>query len=98
MRLIFAKFFLTVCSWLPLPAIHLLGACLGWALTLVPNRLSRDTRTNISLCLPALDKQQQLRLVRESLVETGKTLLETGALWLQPRTAGTATDPVCRRT
>ncbi|UCC56198.1 MAG: lysophospholipid acyltransferase family protein [Gammaproteobacteria bacterium] len=84
MRLLFVKSFLTVSSWLPLPAIHLLGVFVGWVLILVPSRLSRDSRTNISLCLPTLDSGHQRRLVRKSLVETGKTLLETGALWLRP--------------
>jgi KDO2-lipid IV(A) lauroyltransferase len=69
---------------MPLPVIHNLGCLLGWMLALVPNRLRRDTCTNIKLCLPELDKAGQRRLVRKSLVETGKAMLETGALWFRP--------------
>jgi KDO2-lipid IV(A) lauroyltransferase len=83
MRLLLVKVFLRTAALLPLPAVHLLGILTGWALILVPNRLARDTRTNISLCLPNLDRVRQRQLARESLVETGKTLLETGALWLR---------------
>jgi len=81
MRLFFVKLFLNTCALLPLPIIHLLGTLTGRVLILLPNRLSRDTRTNIRLCLPDLDRAQQQQLARESLVEAGKTLLETGALW-----------------
>jgi KDO2-lipid IV(A) lauroyltransferase len=83
MRIFLLRSFLIFCSWLPLPATHMLGRFIGWLLIVVPNRLSRDTRTNISLCLPTLDNRQQRRLAWKSLVETGKTLLETGVFWFR---------------
>ena len=83
MHLFFVKMFLKASALLPLPVVHLLGVLTGWALFLVPNRLARDTRTNIRLCLPDLGRARQRRLARKSLVEAGKTLLETGALWLR---------------
>lgn len=84
MRLLLVKYFLNAVGVLPLPVIHSLGWLLGWTLVLVPNQLRRDTGTNIKLCLPELDKAGQRRLVRNSLVETGKAMLETGALWFRP--------------
>jgi KDO2-lipid IV(A) lauroyltransferase len=83
-RILLVKNVLRAFGVLPLPVIHSLGWLLGWTLVLVPNRLCRDTETNIKLCLPELDKAGQRRLIRNSLVETGKAMLETGALWFRP--------------
>lgn len=83
MRLFFIKIVLHAVAVLPLPVIHSLGCLLGWTLALVPNRLHRDTLTNIKLCLPELNPVRQRRLARKSLVETGKAMLETGALWFR---------------
>jgi KDO2-lipid IV(A) lauroyltransferase len=51
---------------------------------LIPNRAARETKTNIGLCFPELAQTEQRRLVRESLAETGKTIMETSALWMRP--------------
>jgi KDO2-lipid IV(A) lauroyltransferase len=83
MRLLLIKSLLVSCSWLPLPAIHLLGAMIGWGFLIFPGRVTRDTKTNIRLCFPELPRRRQRHLVRQSLVETGKTLMETSALWLR---------------
>lgn len=84
MRLFIIKTALRAVAILPLPVIHSLGCVLGWALAVVPNQLRRDTCTNIKLCLPELDQARRRRLVRKTLVETGKAMLETGALWFRP--------------
>lgn len=78
------KYALTLCAWLPLPVLHGFGACLGWAMFLIPGHTKKTAATNISLCYPDLSPQQQRSLVRAGLAETGKTLFETGALWLRP--------------
>jgi KDO2-lipid IV(A) lauroyltransferase len=83
MRRIVIKYVLIFCSCLPLPVSHALGAMIGWGCLLIPNRARRDTRINIGLCLPELSRTDQRRLVRRSLVETGKALMETGALWMR---------------
>jgi len=57
---------------------------IGWGLVMIPNRTARDSATNIGLCLPELTPGERRRLVRTSLLETGKTLIETSALWLRP--------------
>jgi Kdo2-lipid IVA lauroyltransferase/acyltransferase len=84
MRRILIKLLLVSCSWLPLAACHALGSALGWGFMLLPNRAARDTKTNIGLCFPELSRSEQRRLVRQSLTETGKTILEASVLWMRP--------------
>lgn len=61
-----------------------LGTALGWCLAFVPNPLRRHSAINLRLCLPELTSAEQRRLLRASLIETGKTVLEAGPLWLWP--------------
>jgi KDO2-lipid IV(A) lauroyltransferase len=75
---------LRTCAALPLPLAHAVGTLIGWGLILIPNELRRISRINIPLCLPELDAAQQRRLLRASLIESGKTMSEAGALWLWP--------------
>lgn len=67
---------------MPLPVVHFLGAGLGWLMIIFPNRSRAVVRTNIKLCFPELGESEQVKLIRKSLIEMGKTLLETGILWL----------------
>jgi KDO2-lipid IV(A) lauroyltransferase len=83
MRRILIKFILISCSWLPLAVSHALGAVIGWCFMLIPNRVARDSQINIGLCLPELARAEQRRLVRQSLAETGKAIMETSALWMR---------------
>jgi KDO2-lipid IV(A) lauroyltransferase len=84
MRPAIIKFVLYFCALLPLPVLHGIGVCIGWGLYLIPNR-SRDTSAiNIALCWPERTSHQQRALLRTSLKETGKTIIETSALWLRP--------------
>ena len=76
---------LTLCSRLPLAICHALGVVLGWGFLLIPNRVLRDTQTNIELCLPELANSERRRLTRRSLAETGKTIMEAGVLWMRPQ-------------
>lgn len=69
-------------SLLPLRVAHALGALIGGWAGLSSNKLRRITRINVGLCFPEWDERDRARLVRRSLVETGKTFTETGALWL----------------
>ena len=83
MRIFLIKAILYLCAYLPLPLIHGLGVCIGWGLVLIPNRSRHTTAINIALCLPELTATEQRKLARESLLETGKTIIETSALWLR---------------
>jgi KDO2-lipid IV(A) lauroyltransferase len=51
---------------------------------LIPGKTVRVAGINIRRCLPELSSSRQRRLLRDSLAETGKTLLESSALWLRP--------------
>jgi KDO2-lipid IV(A) lauroyltransferase len=83
MRLVLIKAILYLCAYLPLPIIHGIGVCIGWGLLLIPNRSRRSSEVNIALCWPALSSREQRALLRNSLRETGKTIIETSALWLR---------------
>lgn len=67
---------------LPYPLVQAIGAGLGWLAGRIPNRHRRITERNIKLCFPELSAGERHRLVRRSLVETGKTLTESVYLWL----------------
>ena len=84
MRTRLINWLLRACATLPLPLAHVVGAAIGWGLILIPNELRRISRINIPLCLPELTPAQQRRLIRVSLIESGKTMTEAGALWLWP--------------
>lgn len=70
---------------LPLAWSHRLGVALGWVLSRLPSRLRRIAERNLALCFPTYSPAQQQRMLRTNLVETSKSLLELGALWLWPR-------------
>jgi KDO2-lipid IV(A) lauroyltransferase len=65
----------------PLSVIQVLGALLGKLFWITKSRIARTTQANIKLCFPALTPQEQKTLAQESLNETAKTILETGACW-----------------
>ncbi|MGB5438560.1 MAG: lysophospholipid acyltransferase family protein [Gammaproteobacteria bacterium] len=83
MKIIFIRIFLFIGAVLPLPVSHGLGYLAGWGLFLFPSHSRRITQVNLALCLPELGAAEQRKLVRKSLIETGKTIFEAGALWLR---------------
>jgi KDO2-lipid IV(A) lauroyltransferase len=83
MKVILIKCVLYLCAYLPLPLLHAFGHCVGWGLILTRNRSRRASEVNIRLCFPEMPADEQRKLVRRSLLETGKTIMETGALWLR---------------
>lgn len=66
---------------LPLWALHAFGNVVGWLFTVLPNPLRRNARVNIALCYPELQPSDRRRLLRRSLCETAKTLMEVGRFW-----------------
>lgn len=85
MRTRLIKLSLRLCALLPLRVVHALGAGAGWLLARFPTEARRISRINIARCFPGLDAAARRRLVRRSLMETGKTAAETGPLWLWDR-------------
>ena len=76
--------FLSFSAALPLSTSRVLGTALGTLLNCLPTRERYYSNRNLELCLPDLSKSQRKALVRSSLVETGKSLMELGALWRWP--------------
>ena len=68
-------------SQLPLRVAHGLGALLGMVYYWLPNRERRNARINIALCLPELSDHERASLLRRSLIENAKTLLEAPGIW-----------------
>ncbi len=68
-------------SFLPLRVTHAIGYFLGYSMLLIPNKSTQIAARNIALCFPELSRKQQRALLKQTLCETGKTGMETGALW-----------------
>lgn len=83
MRVVLIKTALYALAYLPLPLLHAIGVCLGWGLLLTNNRSRLSSEINIQLCFPDAPLAERRRLLRHSLLETGKTIIECGALWLR---------------
>lgn len=77
-------FLFHVISRLPFSLAQGLGAALGRLLDALDNETRRVTRRNIARCLPELDSGERRRLVRENLMQVGRTSTETAAIWLWP--------------
>lgn len=63
-------------AYLPNAVARGLGALLGRLLYLIDNREKRVAKINIALCFPELSASAQQRLLKQTLVENAKTLLE----------------------
>ena len=76
--------FLRVLSLLPRKFSQQLGTLAGILNAKLNSRSARVTRANIELCIPALSGNllAKDKFSRQSLIETGKTLMETPAVWL----------------
>jgi KDO2-lipid IV(A) lauroyltransferase len=68
-------------SWLPLRALHALGAALGWLVLALGTREARVARRNLELAFPELDTDARAELLRATLSETGKGITELAHLW-----------------
>lgn len=66
---------------LPLPLSHAIGKLLGLLFFLLPNAHRAISARNIGLCFPQLSPWQRLNLLRRSLEETGKTIMEVPLIW-----------------
>jgi Kdo2-lipid IVA lauroyltransferase/acyltransferase len=67
---------------LPLPVLHGLGFVLGWLIYWAPGRHSKRMRNNMfasGVCTPGRDCK---KLLRQSISESGKAIMELLPLWL----------------
>lgn len=68
-------------SILPLPLNHFLGSIIGRFMYITSNKSKNIVEKNISLCFPKLDTTNKNKLIRETLIESGKGLTESGIIW-----------------
>lgn len=69
---------------LSFPALYRLGGFAGAALHRLPTPERNATLVNLQACLPELSSERRDELARASLIETGRTFAEFGALWCWP--------------
>jgi KDO2-lipid IV(A) lauroyltransferase len=77
-------FLLKLLARLPLPLLHGMGVVLGWLIYWAPGRHSARLRNNLldsGLCTPGHDCN---RLLRATIGETGKAIVELIPVWLRP--------------
>ena len=66
---------------LPLPLLHLIAWPVGWLLYLIRNKQRHIAKVNLRLCFPHWTENKRNKMVRQSLIETSKTVLESLKLW-----------------
>lgn len=74
--------FLWSASRLPLRLLHQIGHIVGTILYILPNKSRYVSSRNINSCFPHHPVSYQDNLLRKSLIELAKTMLELGPLWL----------------
>jgi len=72
---------LRIAGILPLSIVHGFGALLGYVLWMMRGRARRMAERNLSFVITQNDEEIRQRLVRASLVETGKAVAETATIW-----------------
>ena len=78
---LFTKLFLYGFALLSLKNNHRIGGLFGWLISITPNRHHFVTTTNVQICFPDMPESQQQQLIKNSLIETGKTATEISAMW-----------------
>jgi len=78
------KIIILLISSLSLRGHHLLGKSIGSILFYFNNRSRHIAEVNIEICFPDLTKQEKKQLLKTSLRENGKTLIECFWLWRHP--------------
>lgn len=79
------KIIVNLISPLSLRAHHLIGSSIGFILFYFNNRNRHIAKVNIDLCFPGLSEQEKRQLLKKSLIENGKTLIECFWLWRHPK-------------
>lgn len=74
---------LKISAYIPLPITHFLGRIIGWLIIGSRAQMYRVSLINLSLCYPNLTTHERQKLARASVQETGKLIMETGAVWLR---------------
>lgn len=81
MKFFLFRHLLVVTNALSLSIVHRLARAVGYLAWLLNGESRQIVEANIRLCFPELDATQRSRLVRETLSESGKAILEAGKMW-----------------
>ncbi len=85
MRVLLIKGLLHLLALLPLRTVHRLATLFGRIVANRPTlRMTQVSYINIRLCFPKLSNPAKDALAQQSLIETCKTFVELGAVWLWP--------------
>lgn len=76
--------FIKLMSLFSLKMARNIGKLLGYCIYLSKGRLFHTTQTNLKLCFPDMSGERRRELARLSLLNTGMTAAEGGAVWLWP--------------
>jgi KDO2-lipid IV(A) lauroyltransferase len=71
---------------LPWPVLQALGGALGTALRWARQGPYQIARRNLELAFPALPVAERSALLRETLVQAGRAMVETSRFWTRPAT------------
>jgi KDO2-lipid IV(A) lauroyltransferase len=77
-------FLLKLLARLPLPVLHGLGIVLGWLIYWSPGRHSGRMRSNVFESGLCASERECRRLLRQSIGESGKAIIELLPVWLRP--------------
>lgn len=75
------KFLFQLFCRLPRRLTNAVGNLIGWALWLSRGNLRHVTEVNVRACFPGLNRQEQQRISKESLMQMGRTISELPLLW-----------------
>ncbi|MFO7809014.1 lysophospholipid acyltransferase family protein [Guyparkeria sp.] len=81
LRLAAARAALAIFGRLPLPAAQRLGSWLGKLAWMARGSMRQTVEGNLALCLPETGQAQRETIARQTLIETGKGLIETASAW-----------------
>ncbi|TVP89287.1 MAG: lysophospholipid acyltransferase [Pseudomonadaceae bacterium] len=74
--------FLRLFACLPFAAAQRCGAAVGWLMYQFPNREREVTRTNLQHCMPGMEPAEREQLVRETLIQSGRSFAESACAWI----------------
>lgn len=71
---------------LPLSWTQALGRFIGRLIWWLNLKSAKDCRTNLTHCFPDMDPKERQELAKQSIINTGMTAAEWGAIWSWPTT------------
>ena len=70
-----------IMSKLSINKAHRLGALFGKILYILPNSIKTTSSINLNACFPNKSKEEHKEILKNTLIETGKSFFESPVLW-----------------